>query len=75
MTTNETPVTDTPDEKIQQLEHDLWIAEVMLATVLATTGPVTITKKDASSDYTDYGIDITESEDGEALTLMIKKGK
>lgn len=69
----------TDEEKIAELtvaledaEHSAWVSQVMISTILDTLGVVTITKEVAQKDFTGMGIDITESEDGEALILQLK---
>lgn len=60
------------EEEIKKLKHDCWVAQTMLATLLATTGPVLLDKETAARNFDNYGIEIEEAE-GDKLLILLKE--
>lgn len=53
--------------------HDAWVSQTMLASVLATTGPVAVDKETAARDFDGLGIEIEEDNENGTLVLMLKE--
>lgn len=63
----------TIQAKLDVALHDAWVAQTMIASILATVGATVVTKETAGRDYNGYGIEMEETDEGILMFLAEKK--
>ena len=61
--------------KLDTALNDAWVAQTMIASVLATVGPTVVSKETAQRNYEGWGIEMEETDEGILMFLKQKDGK